>query len=231
MMQRLERKDVLPDSTRPSAAPTIRILVVDDHELIRRGLRHLVADVEGFRMAGEARSLRDAITIAGRSRADVAVLDLSLPGGTGPELCQRLRDQGVRCLVLTSFIDEDAIVAAMLAGADGFLPKHATGAELVQAIRDVVGGVSRLDDAATRALVRHFREGRRDRRYTSLTSQERLVLALLGEGLTNRQIADRARLAEKTVRNYVSKILAKLGLHHRTEAALYAARHVPPAGV
>jgi two-component system response regulator DevR len=139
-----------------------------------------------------------------------------------------LREQDVRCLVLTSFIDEEAIVSALLAGADGFLPKDAGGHELVAAIRAVASGASPLGAEATRALVRHFRERTRDQRYGSLTSQERLILALLAEGLTNHQIAERTRLAEKTVRNYVSKVLAKLGLRHRTEAALYAARHVPP---
>ena len=212
----------------PGPNVAIRVAVVDANELIRRGVRHLVADHPDLRMAGEAATSREALQMVGRSRADVAIVDLSLPGGSGIELCRMLHEQDIRCLVLTSFIDEEAIVSALLAGADGFLPKDAAGHELVAAIRAVASGASPLDATATRALVRHFRERRRDQRYGSLTSQERLILALLAEGLTNQQISERTSLAEKTVRNYVSKVLAKLGLRHRTEAALYAARHVPP---
>ena len=210
------------------ANQAIRVAVVDANELIRRGIRHLIAEHPDLRMAGEAATSREALAMVGRSRADVAVVDLSLPGGSGIELCRLLQAQDVRCLVLTSFIDEEAIVSALVAGADGFLPKTTGGRELVGAIRAVASGASPLDATATRALVRHFRERQRDPRSGSLTSQERLILALLAEGLTNQQIAERTRLAEKTVRNYVSKVLAKLGLRHRTEAALYAARHVPP---
>ncbi len=207
----------------------IRVLVVDANELIRRGVRHLVAESDDVRIAGEARSMREAIEIAARSRADVAIVDLSLPDGEGPELCRRLGELGIQSLVLTSFIDEEAVLAALEAGAEGFLPKGSTGGEIVQAVRNLAAGSSQLDPVATRVLVRQFREGGRDRRYTDLTSQERLILALLGEGLTNNQIAERTSLAEKTVRNYVSRILAKLGLRHRTEAALYVVRHLPPA--
>ncbi|MGH2685791.1 MAG: response regulator, partial [Actinomycetota bacterium] len=208
----------------PEPRRAIRVMVVDAHELIRRGIRHLIAEHPDLRMAGEAGTSRDALQMVGGSRADVAIVDLSLPGGSGIELCRVLGEQDVRCLVLTSFIDEEAIMGALAAGADGFLPKDAGGHELAAAIRAIASGAAPLDATATRALVRHFRERRRDQRYGSLTSQERLVLALLAEGLTNRQIADRTRLAEKTVRNYVSKVLAKLGLRHRTEAALYAVR-------
>jgi DNA-binding NarL/FixJ family response regulator len=207
----------------------IRVLVVDGHELIRRGVRHLVGESDDLRIAGEARTMREAIEMAGRSRADVAIVDLSLSGGTGPELCGRLGELGIRSLVLTSFIDEDAILAALEAGAEGFLPKTSSGGEILEALRSLSAGTSQLDPVATRVLVRRFRERGRDRRYGELTSQERLVLALLGEGLTNQEIAERTRLAEKTVRNYVSRVLAKLGLHHRTEAALYVVRHLPPA--
>jgi DNA-binding NarL/FixJ family response regulator len=220
----------MPATDRAAAhAGAIRVLVVDGHELIRRGIRHLIAETDDLRVAGEADTMRSALEVASRSRADVAIVDPSLPDGSGPELCRMLGELGVSCLVLTSFIDEDAILAAVEAGADGFLPKAASGTALIRAVRDVAAGISQLDPAATRVLVRHVRDGGRDRRYRHLTSQERLILALLGEGLTNQQIAERTRLAEKTVRNYVSRILAKLGLHHRTEAALYAARHVRPA--
>ena len=207
----------------------IRVLVVDQNELIRRGLRHLVAESDDLRIAGEASTMREAVERATRSRADVAVVDLSLPGGSGPELCGLLGGLGIRSLVLTSFIDEDAILAALEAGAEGFLPKGSSGEEIMRAVRELAAGSSQLDPVATRVLVRRFRERGRDPRYTELTPRERLILALLGEGLTNNEIAQRSGLAEKTVRNYVSRILFKLGLHHRTEAALYVARHLPPA--
>ncbi|SHE67563.1 two component transcriptional regulator, LuxR family [Streptoalloteichus hindustanus] len=207
----------------------MRVLLVDDHEVVRRGLRDLLAVEDDIEVVAEAGSVDEALVMAGARRPDVAVVDVRLPDGDGVSLCRRLRDlpEPPRCLVLTAFDDEQALVGAILAGAAGYLLKQVRGQDLVTAVREVAAGRSLLDPVTTaRVLERMRREaesGGRDE-LSALTEQERRVLDLIGEGLTNRQIAARLFLAEKTVKNYVTSVLAKLGMERRTQAAAWVAR-------
>jgi two-component system NarL family response regulator/two-component system response regulator DevR len=204
----------------------IRLLLVDDHEIVRRGLRELLESNEDLQVVAEAGSLAQAEVID-LDLIDVAVLDVRLPDGSGVDLCRTLREQrpDLACLMLTSFADNEAMNASVLAGARGYVLKNVRGDELISAIRRVAQGEMLLsDEQIARARERLRRQITEDMRLESLSAQERRILELLSEGLSNREIAAEMFLAEKTVKNYVSNLLAKLGFQRRTEAALFAQR-------
>ena len=202
----------------PSPNP-VRAYLVDDHELVRRGLRDLLGTAGDIEVVGEAASVGEALVGILATKPDVAVLDVRLPDGNGVELCRDVRaaEPGIKCLMLTSYADDDALLAAVLAGASGFL---------VAAVRTVGRGGSLLDDRSTAALLAKLRNEKQTEKdpLAELTHQEREVFALIGEGLTNRQIAGRMFLAEKTIKNYVSRILGKLDMQRRTQVAVMATR-------
>jgi DNA-binding NarL/FixJ family response regulator len=206
---------------------SVRVFLLDDHEIVRRGLRDLLEAQADVEVVGEASTAEEAIGRIPATKPDVAVLDVRLPDGNGVEVCRdiRTRDPEIQCLILTSFADDDALFDAIMAGASGYVLKQIRGNDLVDAIRKVAQGQSLLDPAVTRRVLERLRRGpEEDERLARLTDQERRILELIAEGLTNRQIADRIHLAEKTVKNYVSNLLTKLGMERRTEAAVYAAR-------
>ena len=204
----------------------IRLLLVDDHEIVRRGLRELLEVEDDLRVASEAGTVAEAIELD-VAEIDVAVLDVRLPDGSGVDLCRMLHEKrpDLACLMLTSFADNDALNASVLAGARGYVLKNVRGDELVKSIRRVADGEMLLtNDQIDRARERLRRQITEDIRLESLSAQERRILELLSEGLSNREIAEVMFLAEKTVKNYVSNLLAKLGFQRRTEAALFAQR-------
>ncbi|TQM81827.1 LuxR family two component transcriptional regulator [Saccharothrix saharensis] len=204
----------------------VRVLLVDDHEVVRRGLRELLEDEDDISVVAEAGGVGEAVVRAAATRPDVAVVDVRLPDGGGVELCRRLRASadGPRCLVLTAFDDEEALVGAIMAGASGYLLKQVRGQDLVTAVREVAAGRSLLDPQTTARVLDRLRRPAEVDVLDALTEQERRVLDLIGEGLTNRQIAERLFLAEKTVKNYVTAVLSKLGMERRTQAAAWVAR-------
>ncbi len=204
----------------------IRLVLVDDHEIVRRGLAQLLGANEDLVVVGEAGSLAGALALD-LSDVDVAVLDVRLPDGSGVDLCRSLRERvpELACLMLTSFSDGDALSASVLAGAKGYVLKNVRGEDLVSAIRRVANGESLLsNEQIDHARDRIRRQISEDLRLESLSAQEHRILELLSEGLSNREIAATMFLAEKTVKNYVSNLLAKLGFQRRTEAALFAQR-------
>ncbi|MCK2237503.1 MULTISPECIES: response regulator [unclassified Crossiella] len=208
----------------------IRVLLVDDHEVVRRGLRDLLSTEDDIEVVAEAGSVAEAEVVALAHRPQVAVVDMRLPDGDGVALCRTLRAQGPdapHCLVLTAFDDEAALVGAIMAGASGYLLKQVRGQDLVTAVREVAAGRSLLDPVTTARVLDRLRRGDPEPpdELAGLTEQERKVLGLIGEGLTNRQIAERLFLAEKTVKNYVTSVLAKLGMERRTQLAAWVARH------
>jgi len=206
--------------------PVVRAFLVDDHEVVRRGVAEVLEDDPGITVAGEAGSCAEALARIPAVRPDVVLLDMRLPDGDGATLCRDLlqRMPGLRCLVLTSYSEQDALDAAVRAGAAGFLLKQVRGPALVSAVRTVASGGSLFDDLAPAAPRNRGPAAPGSDRLGMLTDQERSVLRLIGEGLTNRQIGDRMGLAEKTVKNYTSHLLAKLGLERRTQAAILATR-------
>lgn len=211
---------------------TIRVFLVDDHEIVRRGLADLLHLEPDLAIVGEAGSAADARHRLPAAHADVALLDVRLPDGSGIELCREMPtlSPGTKSLMLTSYADDQALFRSISAGASGYLLKEVHGSELVNAVRQVAAGRSLLDPATTQRVLQRLRgEEVRKRRLTSLTEQERRILDLIGKGLTNRQIGEDLNLAEKTVKNYVSSILAKLGLERRTQAAVLIARGQVPA--
>ncbi|MFD2092933.1 response regulator [Blastococcus deserti] len=201
----------------------VRVFLVDDHEVVRRGVAEVLEDDPHITVAGEAGSVAEALARVPAVRPDVVVIDMRLPDGDGAELCRGLRDRvpGVRCLVLTSYSEQEALDAAVRSGASGFLLKQVRGPALVSAVRTVAGGGTLFDEVAP-AGPRPRASSPGSDRLALLTDQERTVLRLIGEGLTNRQIGARMGLAEKTVKNYTSHLLAKLGLERRTQAAILA---------
>jgi two-component system, NarL family, response regulator DevR len=208
------------------AGGVIRVFLLDDHEIVRRGLADLLEAEDGLTVVGEASTAAEALARIPASRPDVAVLDARLPDGSGIDVCRDIRSSmpEVRCLILTSYDDNDALFAAVMAGAAGYLLKEIRGSNLVDAIRQVAAGKSLLDPAVTGRLLTRLRDGEpQDERLASLTAREREILALITEGMTNKQIGERLFLAEKTVKNYVSGLLAKLGMERRTQAAVYGA--------
>lgn len=205
----------------------IRVFVLDDHDLVRRGLRELLEAEDDIELVGDAGTAEEALRRIPPLRPDVAVLDIRLPDGDGIEVCREIRSQedAPACLMLTSFADDEALVAAVVAGAAGYVLKEIRSGDLVRSIRRVAAGESLLDPAVTRRVIERLRSGPPgDERLESLSDQERRVLALVTEGLTNREIGEQLFLAEKTIKNYMSNVLTKLGLKRRTEAAVYALR-------
>ncbi|EPD56139.1 MULTISPECIES: response regulator [Streptomyces] len=207
----------------------IRVFLLDDHEVVRRGVHELLWAEGDIEVVGEAGTAAEALARIPATRPDVAVLDVRLPDGSGVEVCRdiRSRDERVTCLMLTSYADDEALFDAIMAGASGYVLKAIRGAELLAAVRDVAAGKSLLDPVATARVLQRLRDGGRDRgddRLEGLTEQERRILDLIGEGLTNRAIGERLHLAEKTIKNYVSALLSKLGMERRSQAAAYVAR-------
>jgi two-component system response regulator DevR len=205
----------------------VRVFLLDDHEIVRRGLRDLVEAAGDLVVVGEAGTADEALARIPATDPQVAVLDVRLPDGNGIEVCREIRSArpDIGCLMLTSFSDDEALLDAIVAGASGYVLKQIRGTELVDAIRAVAAGESLLDPQASARVRARLRDGKeQDDRLKHLTHQERKILTLLSEGQTNRQIAQTMYLAEKTVKNYVSNVLAKMGMSRRTEAAVYAAR-------
>ncbi len=210
----------------PPAVAVIRVFLLDDHEIVRRGIADLLSGEPDIEVVGEAGSAVEAVARIPAVRPDVALLDVQLPDGNGIDVCRDIRSSlpETNCIILTSYDDDDAIFAAVMAGAAGYLLKEVRGLFLVDAIRAVAAGKSLLDSAATARLLARLREGKpQDQRLASLTEREREVLGLIADGMTNKQIAETLFLAEKTVKNYVSGLLAKLGMQRRTQAAVYGA--------
>jgi two-component system response regulator DevR len=207
-----------------SAPASVRVFLVDDHEVVRRGVAEVLEDDPGITVAGEAGSMAEALVRVPAVRPDVVVIDMRLPDGDGADLCRGLRERvpELRCLVLTSYSEQDAFDAAVRAGASGFLLKQVRGPALVSAVRTVAAGGTMFDDIAPVVTRRRRPAAAGGDRLGLLTDQERTVLRLIGQGLTNRQIGERMGLAEKTVKNYTSHLLAKLGLERRTQAAILA---------
>jgi DNA-binding NarL/FixJ family response regulator len=202
------------------------VFLLDDHEIVRRGLRDLL-EANGLDVVGEAATAEEARQRIPATRPDVAVLDVRLPDGTGVEVCRDLRSENpdLRCLMLTSYADDEALVEAIVAGASGYALKEIRANDLVDAIRRVAAGESLIDPTLkATVLERLAHPDPEDEKIAALTDQERRLLDLLAQGLTNRQIAGEMFLAEKTVKNYVSNLLMKMGMQRRTEAAVYAAR-------
>jgi two-component system response regulator DevR len=211
----------------PAEQAPIRVFLLDDHEIVRRGLRDLIEASGEMVVVGEAGTAEEALGRVAAAHPRVAVLDVRLPDGNGVEVCREIRSAHpeIRCLMLTSFSDDEALLDAIVAGASGYVLKQIRGTEIVDAIRTVASGASLLDPHASARVRARLRSGDdEDERLKHLTHQERKILALLSEGQTNRQIAQTMFLAEKTVKNYVSNVLAKMGMSRRTEAAVYAAR-------
>jgi len=206
---------------------TIRVFLLDDHEVVRRGVRELLDAEADITVVGEADTAERALARIPATQPDVAILDVRLPDGDGIAVCREVRSahDEIACLILTSFSDDEALVQAIVAGASGYLLKQIRGTDIIDAVRRVARGESLLDPAvAERVAERLRRPPAEDERLARLTGQERKILALIADGLTNRQIADELHLAEKTVKNYVSNLLAKLGMERRTQAAVFAAR-------
>jgi two-component system response regulator DevR len=206
---------------------TLRVLLVDDHEVVRAGLKTLIESQEDMTVVGEAGTAEDGVRRVGYDEPDVAVLDVRLPDMSGVEACREIRSRfpDVSVLMLTSFADEEALMAAILAGASGYVLKRVKSDELIDDIRRVGRGESLLDPEMTERLFTRLREGEtEDPLLSRLTKQEKTIVAHIADGLTNRQIAEEMFLAEKTVKNYVSNLLAKMGMSRRSEAAAHMAR-------
>jgi DNA-binding NarL/FixJ family response regulator len=208
------------------ARKQIRVFLVDDHEVVRRGVAALLETEDDMTVVGEAGTAEQALARIPVVLPDVAVLDVRLPGGSGVQVCREIRSDHpeIACLMLTSFADEDALYDAVMAGAAGYVLKQIHGADLVGAVRTVAAGGSLLDSGSTGAMLERLRGAQAEPDpLAELTPQERQILDLIGEGLTNRQIGERLYLAEKTVKNYVSALLSKLDLKRRTQAAVLVA--------
>lgn len=217
---------VLEPPTEQTETMTTRVFLLDDHEVVRRGLRELLEAEDDMEVVGEAGTAEEAYGRIPATAPHVAVLDMRLPDGDGIDVCREVRSRHpeIACLMLTSFSDDEAVYAAILAGAAGYLLKQVRGNDLVNGIRRVAAGDSLLDPAVTTRVLERLRHKDDQDPLAALTDQERRILELIAEGLTNRQIGERMFLAEKTVKNYVSNMFVKLGMSRRTEAAAYAAR-------
>ncbi|UUU19019.1 response regulator transcription factor [Streptomyces sp. TG1A-60] len=218
----------MADSERPGPDNPIRVFLLDDHEVVRRGVHDLLNDEPDITVIGEAANVEQALVRVPALRPQVAVLDVRLPDGDGVTVCRELRSQmpELACLMLTSFDDEEALLDSIMAGASGYVLKQIQGSDLVSAVRTVARGQSLLDPSATAKLMARLRQGQEPEpepdALPGLTDREREILALIGEGLTNRQIGQRLYLAEKTVKNHISRLLAKLGVERRIQAAVIA---------
>ena len=204
----------------------MRVFLLDDHEVVRRGVREVLEAQSDLEVVGEAGTAQEAYERIPAATPDVAILDVRLPDGDGVEVCREIRSKHpeVACLMLTSFADDEALFSAILAGASGYVLKQVRGTDLVDAVRRVGRGESLLDPQSTSRVLERLRQPPQPDELAGLTNQERRVLDLIAEGMTNRQIGEQLFLAEKTVKNYVSNLLAKLGMSRRAEAAAYAAR-------
>ncbi|ANS70173.1 LuxR family two-component response regulator [Streptomyces lincolnensis] len=213
---------------RPGPGDPIRVFLLDDHEVVRRGVRDLLDDEPDITVVGEAGTVEQALVRVPALRPQVAVLDVRLPDGDGVSVCRELRSRmpDLTCLMLTSFDDEEALLDSIMAGASGYVLKQIQGSDLVSAVRTVAAGQSLLDPSATARVMARLRQGpevaEEPGALPGLTDREREILALIGEGLTNRQIGQRLYLAEKTVKNHISRLLAKLGVERRIQAAVIA---------
>jgi len=213
----------------------LRVMLVDDHEVVRSGVRALLQETDDIIVTAEAGTVRDAVDEADRARPDVVVMDVRLADGSGIEATReiRARHPNTRVVMLTSFADDEALFASIMAGASGYVLKQVRGDELVRAIRTVGRGESLLDPAVTNAVLDRLRKGKRlleDEKLARLSPQEERILSLVADGKTNKEIGDELDLAEKTVKNYVSSILSKLEVARRAEAAAYLARHTTTPG-
>jgi len=210
---------------------TIKVFLLDDHEVVRRGVKDMLETEPDITVVGEAGTAESALARIPALMPDVAVLDVRLPDGDGVTVCREIRSRlpQIACLMLTSFGDDEALFDAIMAGAAGYVLKQIRGVDLIGAVRTVASGESMLDpEAASKVMARMRDQANRTDPLAGLTAQERKILELIGEGLTNRQIGDRMYLAEKTVKNYVSALFAKLGMERRTQAAAYASRIFDP---
>ena len=223
----------MTDTSESDAAPTgrepIRVFLLDDHEVVRRGLRGLLESEGDIEVVGESGLAEEAARRIPALRPDVAILDGRLPDGSGIDVCREIRSQDPRinALILTSYDDDEALFSAIMAGAAGYVLKQVRGNDFIDMVRRVAAGQSTLDPSVTAQVLERVRNGPPvDKDLEGLTEQELRILDLIGEGLTNRQIAQKMYLAEKTVKNYVSSMLAKLGLTSRTQAAIFAVKHV-----
>src|SRR6516162_2912026 len=208
-------------------AVVIGVFLLDDHEVVRKGLRALLEACDDIDVVGEADTVAEALIRIPEVQPDVAILDVRLPDGSGVEVCRDVRSTSpdIACVMLTSYADDEALIASILAGAAGYVLKQVGSLDLLDTIRRAGSGESLLDPALTDRVLERLREGpKTDPRLASLTPQERKILDLIAEGYTNRQIAENMFLAEKTVKNYVSNLLAKLGMERKTQAATFAAR-------
>ncbi|KQX66274.1 response regulator transcription factor [Angustibacter sp. Root456] len=205
----------------------IRVFLLDDHEIVRRGLRELLEREDDIEVVGESGEAEQARRRIPALRPDVAILDARLPDGSGIDVCRDVRsiDPTIKALILTSYDDDEALFAAIMAGAAGYVLKQVRSSELVDGVRRVAAGQSLLDPAVTTQVLTRLRTGpQQDPRLAGLTGQERRILDCIAEGMSNREIAEHLSLAEKTVKNYVTSVLAKLGMQRRTQAAVFAAR-------
>ncbi|MGQ4381115.1 response regulator [Streptomyces sp. SAS_267] len=218
----------MADGAQPGPDNPIRVFLLDDHEVVRRGVHDLLNDEPDITVVGEAATAEQALIRVPALRPQVAVLDVRLPDGDGVTVCRELRSQmpDLACLMLTSFDDEEALLDSIMAGASGYVLKQIKGSDLVSAVRTVAAGQSLLDPSATAKLMARLRQGQEPEpepdALPGLTDREREILALIGEGLTNRQIGQQLFLAEKTVKNHISRLLAKLGVERRIQAAVIA---------
>ena len=215
--------------------PPLRVMLVDDHEVVRGGIRAMLQTIDDIIVTAEAASVQEAIDEATRSHPDVIVMDVRLTDGSGIEATRQIRADrpATRVLMLTSFADDEALFASIMAGASGYVLKQVNSAELLRAIRAVGRGESLLDPAVTTSVLDRLRRGKhlmQDERLARLSPQEERILGAVAEGRTNREIGEKLRLAEKTVKNYVSSILSKLEVARRAEAAAYLARHTTTPG-
>ena len=216
------------ETTAESNADPIRVFLLDDHEIVRRGIKELLESEGDIVVVGESGLAQEATRRIPALHPDVAILDGRLPDGSGIDVCRDVRsvDPNIKALILTSFDDDDALFAAIMAGAAGYILKQVRGTDFIDTVRRVAAGQSTLDPSVTAQVLERVRNGPpMDRELEALTAQEQKILELIGEGMTNRQIAEAMHLAEKTVKNYVSSMLAKLGLSSRTQAAIFATKH------
>jgi len=213
----------------------LRVVLVDDHEVVRNGIKSLLEETPGVSVVGEAGTVKDAIARVEWARPDVVIMDIRLPDGSGIEATREIRARlpNTQVLMLTTFADDEALFASIMAGAAGYVLKQIRGADLVRAVQTVGSGQSLLDPAVTKGVLDRLRKGKhllKDERLARLSAQEERILELIADGKTNREIGDKLHLAEKTVKNYVTSILSKLEVARRAEAAAYLARHTTTPG-
>jgi two-component system response regulator DevR len=225
----------MDDTRKDRPAGPLRLMLVDDHEVVRSGLRTMLEAAGDIRVVAEAGSVREAVAEAERTSPDVIIMDVRLVGGSGIEATREIRGRRpeTHVIMLTSFADDEALFASIMAGASGYVLKQIRGGDLVRAIQSVGRGESLLDPASTATVLERLRKGKhllRDERLARLSAQEERILTLVADGMTNREIGVRLKLSEKTVKNYVSTILAKLEVARRSEAAAYLARHTGVPG-